>query len=403
VFHNSKFLNVRRFRWVVLTAIVAVTALALAACGSSSSSGSGSSGSSSTSGSSSSSSSGSSASNSAAVASAKAAVAKLMVRPTSLSVPALPSKPPTGKTIDFIACGVPVCQEYIPLLKAATDAVGWKVKAINSGVTPQSIAAAYDQAVRDKPAGVIGSGGNDPSLFAHQLSELKSENVPVVLQVVPPSTAPGLTAIVYGASYNTAGGQSIADEIIADSGGKDAHVAIFHSPGTPIYANADKAISDAMSSSSCSSCSADTVSFPETDLGSTLPSLVVSYLRSHSNINYLFFDFTSEVDGVPVALQQAGLSSKIKITTLDMSSTERAYMENGQELAAAGNPWPEILWTEANIIYRNTMGLSLTPGENVKLPSMLLMKGNLPASTGSPYFPLVANYQSIFKKAWNVG
>ena len=50
---------------------------------------------------------------------AKADVAKLLVRPTVLSVPALPKKPPTGKTVDFMACGVPSCQAYGTILANA--------------------------------------------------------------------------------------------------------------------------------------------------------------------------------------------------------------------------------------------------------------------------------------------
>lgn len=382
-----------------LTAVCALLALSVAACGSS---GTASSGSGATPSGTRESASGSS--DAAAVGSAKEAVQKLLVRPTTLNVPALPSKPPVGKTIDFIACGVPACQEYIPILKQATDALGWNLKAINSGTTPQSVAAAYDQAVRDKPAGVIGSGGISPDVFAKQLKQLGDLGVPVVLQVVPASTLPGLTAIVYGDKETAANGQQMADYILADSGGRDVHLAIVSTPATPVYGEAHTPLTEAVGSSSCTSCSVDTFSFPISDLGPNLPSKVVSSLRAHPDVNYLFFDFANETDGVPAALQRAGLADKVKIVTIDIQSTQAEYMKAGQNLVAiAANPWPEILWTEVGIIASAAMGLDLTAAKSVELPRMIITKDNLIDSKGEPYFPLVADYQKIFKTAWQVG
>jgi ribose transport system substrate-binding protein len=319
-----------------------------------------------------------------------------------MDIPALASKPAAGKTIDFIACGVPSCQAFTPLLQQAAATIGWTVKAINSGVTPQTVAAAYDQAVRDSPAGVIGSGGNDPSIFAHQLAELKNEGVPVVLQVVPPTSLPGVTAVVDSATDMTTYGKDLANVIMADSGGKDVHVGFVSTPQTPIYSYVRQPIAAMTASSGCVSCSQSTFSFPESDLGTALPNEVVTYVRSHPDVNYLVFDFADEVDGVPAALQRAGLSGKVKILTTDTKATEDAYIEAGQELATAGMPWPEILWTEVNIIVTKAMGQPLGPAEAVKLPSMILTKDNLPSSNGQPYFPLVTDYQSLFEKAWHV-
>lgn len=380
-----------KLRGRYLAAVSAVIALTLAACGSNSAALSGSQ---STNG----------AANAAAVAAAKQAVQKLVVRPTTLNVPALSSKPAPGKTIDFIACGVASCQQYVPILKQATDAVGWNLKVINSGLTPQTIAAAYDQAVRDKPAGVIGSGGISPDVFAKQLKQLKNLGVPVVLQVVPPSTLPGLTAIVYGQKELTKNGQQMADYISADSGGHDVHLAIVSTPATPVYGYTHAPLVEAMGPGNCNSCSVDTFSFPISDLGPNLPSKVVSYLRAHPEVNYVFFDFANEVDGVPSALARAGLAKKVKIVTIDIQSTQAEYMKADQNLiATAANAWPEILWTEVGIILSASLGSDLEAAKSVEFPMMTLTKDNLIDSNGEPYFPLVADYQQIFKKAWQVG
>lgn len=397
---NQSFPGPRRRPAMVALATILLGSL-LAACGSSS--GGGNSTSAPTSGASASGSTGSVPSSVAtAVAAAKKAVLALSTRPTSLVVPALPSRPAPGKTVDFIACGVPSCQAYIPILEQATAAVGWHLVAIDSGLTAASVGAAYDQAVRNRPSGgVIGSGGDSPSLFSHQLAELKAEGVPVILQVVPPTNNPAVTAVVYSQRAETQFGTEMADEILAHSDGQNVHLAIVTTPQTPVFAYEHPPLVKAMSPASCDSCSVSTFSFPETDLGTTLPSEVVSYVRSHPNINYLFFDFSGEVDGVPAALHVAGLSSKITIVTNDSTATETAYIKAGQELAAAGNAWPELCWKEIDILLSKSENISLTPSRSIQLPTMILTKATIPTSS-SFYFPLVVNYQSFFKKAWHV-
>lgn len=383
-----------------VVAAVAVAALAISGCGSSSSSSAG--GGSSTSASVSSGS--GSSSTSPAVAATKAEVAQLEQRPTSISVPSLPSKPPAGKTLDFIACGVPACLNFAPILKEATDAVGWNLKTLNAGLTPQTVAAAYDQAVRDKPGGVIGSGGFPTALFSHQLQELHSEGVPVVLHDQPASDAntTGVTAILMSDADNTLYGQEMANLVLADSGGHNVHLGMVITSQVPVFAYEHKALESMTTSSACVSCSYSTLQFPETAVGTTLPSEVVSFLRANPNINYLFFDFTDAVAGVPAALHAAGLAGKVKILTTNLTPEQAAYINAGQMWATAGLPWPETLWADFNVILRAVTNQPIAPAAAIKLPRMIITKNNLPSYNGQPYFPLVPDYQQTFKTAWHV-
>lgn len=389
-------------RWVRGFAIASLLAMSVfvAACGSSSSSSSSagsSSASSSSASSSGASSSGASGSGSGASAAA-AAVTSLEQRPTTLTIPPLPHKPVAGKTIDYVYCGLPVCAAFGSYVQAAASAVGWHVKELNAGLTPQTVAAAYDQAVVDHPAGVIGSGGFSPSLFTHQLSELAAAKIPVILSAS--AGGPNVTATLANPAFLGVDGKELGDWILADSKAKNAHVAIFTTPATPIYSTTHAAIASAMSSANCSGCSVTTYSFPETDIGSKLPNEVTSFLNTHSNINYLVFDFSNEVDGVPAALSTSGLASKVKILTTDTTSTESQYLKNGQEAVAAAVPWPELFWGGVNIILANSEGQPLTAAENVQYPHMLITGKNVVTTSG--LFPLVANYQSDYKTAWHV-
>lgn len=384
--HKSR--NSRATKSWVGALVISGLALVLTACSSSSSS-------SATAGSSAASSSGGSTK---AATAAAAAVAAFEQRPTTLSVPALPSKPPAGKTVDFMACGLPVCQSYISLVQAAAAAVGWNEQTIQIGLTPQTETDGYAQAVRNDPAGVIGSGGVAASVVATQLQQLTAEHVPSVLVDVP--SAGNATAALLSTSAQEQLGQEMGDWILANAHGKNAHVGIISTPATPVYDAAHTGLQKVLAG--CSSCSTTVYSFPETDIGTTLPTNVVTFVRTHPDINYLFFDFSNEVDGVPAALQSAGLASQVKITTEDTTATETAYLKSGQEAATAAIPWPETLWNAFNVILRKQMGLSVTPAVDMQMPRMIFTGSNVLSSTTVAPPPLVANYQADFKAAWHV-
>jgi ABC-type sugar transport system substrate-binding protein len=313
----------------------------------------------------------------------------------------LAKKPTPGKTVDFVACGLPVCLSFGASVQSAATSVGWHYKLLNAGLTPQTISAAFDQAVRDKPAGVIVAGGTPPSLFGRQLNELKADNIPVVSTSIA-TTQPGIPWVAIGGAWEAQAGTDAGNYILSDSGGKDANVAIVTTPSTPVYSYAHATLDKVINSSACSGCSTSTFSFPETDIGTTLPGDIISYLRAHSNINYVFSDFANELDGLPTALKNAGLSGKVKLVTTDTGSTESAYIKEGAEAAAIDVPWPEALWNAFDVVLRVDAGESVTPAANIKLPAMILTQSDLPAQATQGIFPLVSDYETAFKKAWHV-
>ena len=59
-------------------------------------------------------------------------------------------------------------------LTEAAETLGWKIKSINAGSTPEEIKAAYQQAITNKPDAVLGSG-NPRVLFEPEIQALKSK------------------------------------------------------------------------------------------------------------------------------------------------------------------------------------------------------------------------------------
>jgi hypothetical protein len=335
----------------------------------------------------------------AAVQAAQAYVKRLETRPTAFTVPSLKGKPAAGGSIDFIACGLPTCALFGAKVKAAAQAVGWKYKMLNAGLDPQSVAAAYNQAIRDHPSGVIGSGGFNPDLFGNQLHQLEQLKIPVALLDVP-QAAPGVTGVVLDSKQQLDYGVQLGNWVVADSGGKDIHAVLVTSPATPIYKSAHERFTQTIKSACSSDCDVATYEFPESDIGTKLPTKITTYLRTHPKVNYMFFDFNNEVDGVPAALATAGLSQQVKIMTEDTTPTESAYLKQGQLAVIAGLPWEEMLWGAFNVILTAHEDGDIAAATSIKYPQMLLTADNIIDTENM--FPLVANYQDIYKRAWHL-
>jgi ribose transport system substrate-binding protein len=343
-----------------------------------------------------------SASVSKAVAEAEAKVKELEKRPTEFTVPPLPKKPTPGQTIDYIACGLPICIAQQAFVREAAEAVGWHFKFLNAGLSPTSVDAAYEQAVHDKPAGVIGTGGFPPELFVHQLAKLKEEKVPVVLDDTE-HPVPGVTEIVASEKFQEEKGEEIGEWILADSKGEKAHVGIITTPETPVYSNTHAGIKKYIEGEGCNGCSVTEYKFPEENIGTKLPTEIVTFLRTHPEINYIFTDFANELDGVPAALKAAGLSEKVKLTTTDSGNIEDGYLKKGEEAATAADPWYEAYWGMFDAILRVNQGAPLKPNEEIEYPKMLFTPSSvITTSTGAPP-PLVADFREVYKKAWHVG
>jgi ribose transport system substrate-binding protein len=327
-------------------------------------------------------------------------VAEYETRPTSLSVPPLPRKPPTGLTLDFMVCGVPACLDMEAAAKSAVLAAGWKFVPIQQGLTPQAEVAAYQQAILNHPNDVIGTGLGDLTPFTHELQELKNEGVPIVEVSVSTAPAPGVIGVTNSSPETEFDGQEMAEFVLAQSHAANAHVLYVDIPDVTVY-DQQEATFTATLKAGCSSCSVSTLIEPGTSLDSTLPTDISSYVLSHPDINWIFGAFTDILDGLPSALQSNGTASHIKLITDDTQSTEDQYLLHGQEAATAAVPWPESMWGAFNLILANTEHASLTADNAIVYPHMIFTGSNLIQSSALP--PLVANYQSIFKAAWHEG
>jgi ribose transport system substrate-binding protein len=366
-----------------LLALLAVAAVALSACG----------------GSDTSSSTAGSSSGGARNPAADKVAAQFAQRPTQIPVTQPIGKPiPTGKRIDFINCGVTACTILYNNLVQAAKTVGWTVKQINTQGTPETVQAAWKQAVNDRPDAVIASGF-PRSVFAQQLKQLQALNIPVLEASTDDVEGGGIDLILNGPKAMSPIGQILAAWVAKDSGAR-AHTLYVDLPNFNILKPVHQYFGQYYAKY-CAGCKVDTLDIPVTAIGKDVPDRIVSYLRAHPDINYVAYSLGSLNVGVPAALRQAGLANKVKII-VDVGDAENyQYIASGQTQAATSFSNVESPWVWVDTLARKFTGQSIAVDRQAKLPLMLITKKNL-ISTGNE-FPMVADYQQQWKKLWGKG
>ncbi len=332
-------------------------------------------------------------SGSSGLATTKQLAASLEQRPTSISVTQPIGKPiPTAKTVTFISCGVPACDTIGKTFSEGAALLGWTTKIVSTSGTPESIKAAWQEAVTAKPDAVV-SSGTTTSVVADQLKALAAENVPVVLYAVTDQPQ-GVSAVIGGPSGEAFDfGQPMAAYIASNSDGK-ASTLYVNLPSYPILQDQLSGFKQ-IYRQGCSGCNLTVYDVPAT--ATSIPPLIVSELRSHPNINYVAVCVDSLTVGLPAALKAAGLQNKVKVIGSSSDVPNFEYIATGQEAAGVPNAFYDDGYQMVDALALIFTGQSPASAE-VNPPRMLLTESNLPSS--SQLFPLVPDYKQQFLKLW---
>jgi ribose transport system substrate-binding protein len=322
-------------------------------------------------------------------------------RPTSIGITTPVGKPiPKNKTVAALFCSIPSCTILNTYAQQAADALGWKLVKINIGLTPESVKAGWDQAVALHPDAVI-SAGFDPSLYPSELQTLDSEHVPVIEGSIAEDVQPnnGLTAVFDGNPANEAAGKLQAQWVIDKFGTKANTLSV----GVPTFPTITTVVDSFQKEykALCTTCTLGTISVSATDIGTpTVASAVTAYLQQHPGVNVIESSDSDVAIGLPAALKNAGQNPDIVL--LDTSPTVTSYISQGQVAVTTGVDWPTLIWQMFDTFARIFTGQSTAPDMTAAQgPVWLITKDNIPP--GDNYFPLVADYQSQFKKLWGLG
>lgn len=380
----------RRHRRVAGAVLTAALGVMIAACGTSAGTG--------TAGTSSANSGSSAAANGSTSAGVQAAVAELKVaetRPASIGLPAFSKPVPAGKTVSFVHCGVAVCDTIAAAIKNAAAILGWKVDVIPTNGTPASVKAAWDTVVRLHPDVALGSGF-DRALFASEASQLAAMHVPVMNWTTTDTAGQGLVFVHGGPSEVPVVGEQMAAWVVADTQGKADTLYV----NLPTYVILQPVMEgfDRYYKQWCPGCKLSMMSVPLTSIGTTAPSLIVSYLRAHPDINRIAVGYDGVAVGLPAALAAAGLSGKVKFIGEAPTATNLAYVQAGTEAATVSQGVYEIWAMYLDAAARALTGESLAPDNAWKVPWFLLTQSNYSQGTG--YAPIVTNLDGQLKQIW---
>jgi ribose transport system substrate-binding protein len=321
-------------------------------------------------------------------------------RPTSVGIETPVGKPiPKGKTIDFIQCGVPACKTEGEIFEAAADKLGWTIKSINAGTTPEEIKAAYDQAIKDEPDAVLGSG-YPRALFEPEIAQLKAKNIPVVEFFVEEEPGNGITAVIGGIGTTEIQGKMMADFILSHSTDESMEIGSVNAKGFETVTATIESVKKTVEEE-CSGCSVKTLEAPLTSIGKDLPQRIAAFLTANPGIEWTTVGYNDMVTGLPTALKGAGVENA-KLTTVNINKSIAPYMANGEYLEATmGTSFYEVYWRGIDLLARLFAGVEYKEDEDDStLPYWTITQESLPSTEEE--FPVVENYEEQFKQLWGL-
>jgi ABC-type sugar transport system substrate-binding protein len=364
---------------------IAVAALTLSACGSGSDSGSGSG------------SSGGGSVDKDGLTAAQQTIDKVTARPTEIPV----SKPigadiPPGGSIVFISCGSAACNLEGDIIRAATDVLKWTTSVVNTNGSPESVKAAWQQAVAAKPTGILYTA-TLRSGFEQELQQAKDAGITVAACCTTDPPENGLDYVIAGPEEARPLGDAMAAWATTESKG-DGDAVYFDLPAFPILTSLKEGFVDGMKKYCPDACSAETQDVPLTAIGKDVPQRIVSYLRSHPDTKYVALAVDDLAIGLPAALSAAGLND-VKIIGEGANTTTLQYIGSGQQSASLAFPYYEEMWSMVDAVAREAAGVPIEKAGSP--PVWMVTKDNVPST--SELFPLVKDYKEQFLSFWGKG
>ena len=330
-----------------------------------------------------------------AIPQAQALLAQFATRPTHIPVTTPVGKPiPTGKTIDWVVCGSPDCTIWEPDMEAAAAVLGWHLKILNGGLTPQTVLAAWTLAVQNHPDGIL-ANAFPAVMFAKPLAQAKAEGIPVVDAFVDDPVGNGITAVVpQAAGTYQAQGQAWAADDLAKLG-KTANTLVLSSTAYQAAVEAQMYFKQYYSQM-CPSCGYSAINVPPTAIGTTLPGNVVAFMHAHPQINAIIAIQGNMTIGLPQTLKTAGLHADIFTAYPD--STLLQYLQDGSIESIEMYEQNDTTWRMMDAMARILAGVSPAPDE---VPSKIwLITNAADAATVAPHYYQIPDFEAQYEQLW---
>jgi ribose transport system substrate-binding protein len=380
-------------------AAIAVAILAVAGCSSSSSSGQSGGGS------------GGSSSNggAAGLADVRAELAQYSKTPTDVGVSTPLSKPASSvghKSVIYVQNPTPDGQLVGQGVQEAAQLLGWNFKTIPYQQTAAAIQGAFNQAVAQHPDAIFDSG-SPVDVMDSQRSEMAKAGIPFITccAVYPSDTTDPPLAVVESNAQIPLEGRLMADWMISKTNAK-VHALLVTVPAFTILQSVVAGEQARFSQICPSTCKSTTLNATLGQIGTKLPSAVVSAIQRDPSINYVSLTFGTLGLGLTPALAQAGLTGKVRVVAHDLGSNNLAELSAGTEEMGLATSNIITGWRMVDVFLRHLEGdqfpwqaadcTDTGPAACTRVAVVTKLNGPFGASYEEP-----ADYRAQFKKLWS--
>lgn len=341
------------------------------------------------------------------ISAVKAQLAHLEATPTGVGITKALTSAPSGKrTVVVLANSTAESNQVASGVQAAASALGWASSVVILKTDVPSIQNAYNTAIASHPDLIVGVATN-PAFLTQQRAAMKQAGIAYedIANAYPANASDLPLACIECNAFWSYAGQLMADWAVTKG----------NQPNSMFVYLADTTAGDLMldtysteTHKLCSSCKVSDLKAQVTDIGSNIPSQIVSAIQKDPSIKYLVFEAGGLATGVHAALAQAGLASSVKIVENAPGPADFTSMQQGQVEMGVGFAFQAAGWKLIDVYLRHLQGDTFpseasgpTDTSAVSLLPVQILTGQNYKSTafwnGDP------NYQAVFKQLWHLG
>ena len=315
-----------------------------------------------------------------------------------ISTPGPLEKLPEGSEIEFLECSALPCKQEGEGFKKGAALLKLKYKSLSSGFTPENFKSAVEQAVQDKPDAVLLSA-IPPSYVKPQLEELKNEGV-IVADWATETPPPGLVDVfLLSPKYWESDGEAMARYVTLNRGANSNVLFVNQSViNFPNYIS--KGIKRALKAE-CAECSFSELDSSPEELGTKLPTAVVSELQKNPSINSVIFAYGAMTLGFPQALKAAGIEEQVSYISQSPSKNNLEDLKSGTEEANLASNETYFSYYVLDSVARALNGEPVPNRENMQT-GWFITGEDVTFDPTKEYWEPVPNFEAQFEEAWGV-
>ncbi len=296
---------------------------------------------------------------------AKAAIKPYVDQPTPFPIETPLAVKPTGKRIAFMDCGSAICGVFAALAKPAAEQLGMEFTPIKSGLSADSVNAAFNTVVQAKYDGVF-VPAIQPSLWKRGLEQLDAAGIHVTTAgVVGVDTSKVAMSQVSDTMIERTA-KLAASYVVAEQGDK-ADVVFYVTPEIAFNPVLEKTFSAELTRL-CPACSVRSEKVPAAALGTQAPTIISDDLQAHPKTTAAVFGQSEATAGLPQALKTAGIDPSLLKLGIFPDPATLQLIKDGQIDVGLGFDAPVVAWTEIDSLARLSTGEPVAPGAKADTP-----------------------------------